>query len=76
MALKDDDQLYTESDAVLNLLAGLGGLWRIAATLGLLFPRSIRNAVYSQVQKRRYNIFGKHDTCRIPTPAERARFLA
>lgn len=75
MALKDGDTIYTQSDAVLMLVGGLGGLWRVFSMFCFVFPRVIRNAVYFQVQKRRYNIFGEHETCRIPTAAERARFL-
>jgi len=40
-----------------------------------LVPRPIRDAVYDWVARHRYGWFGKHDTCRLPTPEERAVFL-
>ena len=74
MALIDGETLYTKSDAVLRVAAGLGGVWRILSWSRFL-PRGLRNFVYFQVQKNRYTVFGKKDTCRLPTPEERARFL-
>jgi predicted DCC family thiol-disulfide oxidoreductase YuxK len=58
----------TESGAALRVL---GGFWKVF----LLVPPFIRNAVYRQVAANRYALFGKRDTCRLPTPAERSRFL-
>ena len=74
MALLDGDELYTKSDAVLMAAAGLGGIWRILSWTRVL-PERLRNGVYFQVQKHRYRLFGKKDTCRLPTPEERERFL-
>lgn len=75
MALYDDSQLHIKSEAVLRAAAGLGGHWRIVSWLRVV-PRPIRDAVYMQVSKNRYNIFGKRDSCRMPTADERARFLS
>jgi predicted DCC family thiol-disulfide oxidoreductase YuxK len=74
MALLDGEKLYTKSDAVLAVAAGLGGLWRVLSWSRVI-PRPIRNAVYFLVQKNRYSVFGQQETCRLPTPQERARFL-
>ena len=75
MALQDGDVLYTKSDAVLRVASGLGGVWRVLSWSRLIIPKAFRDAVYFQVQLRRYAIFGKRDTCRMPTAEERARFL-
>ncbi len=74
MALQEDGTLYTKSDAVLRIAAGLGGLWRVFSWVRIL-PRPLRNGVYFLVQKSRYQVFGKHETCRLPTPEERRLFL-
>ena len=74
MALMDGEKLYTKSDAVLMIAAGLGGIWRVLSWSRFI-PSILRNTIYFQVQKNRYSIFGKADTCRLPTPEERARFL-
>jgi len=38
-------------------------------------PRPIADWLYDKVAERRYDWFGKSDTCRLPTPAERTRFI-
>ena len=74
MALQEGGILYTKSDAVLRIGAGLGGLWRVLSWIRFL-PRPVRDALYFLVQKSRYQVFGKRETCRLPTPDERSRFL-
>lgn len=38
-------------------------------------PRLWRDWVYMMVAKNRYTLFGKKESCRIPTTAEKAKFL-
>jgi predicted DCC family thiol-disulfide oxidoreductase YuxK len=52
----------------------LGVPWSIASVF-LLLPVAIRDWGYGFVARRRYRWFGKRDTCAIPTPDQRARFL-
>ena len=65
----------TKSTAVLAILQELGGGWSLLARGLRIFPRFIRDAVYNVVAKYRYSVFGKRNTCRVPTPEERSRFL-
>jgi predicted DCC family thiol-disulfide oxidoreductase YuxK len=67
-------ELLDRSSAILAILRDLGGGWRAAAALRVV-PRPLRDAVYRFVAARRYRWFGKRDTCRLPTPEERHRFL-
>jgi predicted DCC family thiol-disulfide oxidoreductase YuxK len=62
------------SDAVLSILAGLGGGWRLAALLRVV-PGFLRDAVYALVARIRYRVFGRSDHCAVPPPHARARFL-
>jgi predicted DCC family thiol-disulfide oxidoreductase YuxK len=62
------------SEAAIHALAYLGGLWRLSEVF-LLVPRGLRDALYDFIARHRYSWFGKRETCRIPTAAERARFL-
>lgn len=57
----------------------------VARTLGLpinllaiflIVPAFIRNWVYDYIAKNRYKWYGKKDTCMIPTPELKAKFLA
>ncbi len=74
MVLLDNGRVYTHSDAALQIARQLGGIHALAAP-GRLVPRAIRDRLYSLVARLRYRIFGKYDACRLPSPAERARFL-
>lgn len=74
VVLLDGDEIHLASDAALRTLAALGGPWR-AATWLMAIPRPVREAVYRFVARNRYRWFGKRDSCRLPTPEERARFL-
>ena len=42
---------------------------------GRFIPRFIRDAIYKWIAKNRYRWFGKKDTCRLPTEAEKSKFL-
>lgn len=61
------------SAAALAAVAHLGGAWAVLAVLGRLVPRVLRDAIYDQVARRRFEIAAP--ACLLPTPAERARFL-
>jgi predicted DCC family thiol-disulfide oxidoreductase YuxK len=73
--LLDGAAVYERSDAILHSLIHLGGAWRIAGFALLIFPRGLRDVVYRIVAANRLRWFGKRETCRLPTPAERARFI-
>lgn len=70
----DGQRSWTKSGAALRALIRIGGLWKLAAIF-LLVPAVIRNLVYDLIARNRYQWFGRHETCRIPSPAERALFL-
>lgn len=41
----------------------------------IIIPVFIRNAVYDYIASNRYKWFGKKDSCMIPTPELKSRFL-
>jgi predicted DCC family thiol-disulfide oxidoreductase YuxK len=65
---------FSHSDAVLHTLRGVGGIWRVAYAARMI-PRPVRDAIYRLVASNRYRLFGRKQTCRIPAPAERMRFI-
>ncbi len=69
-----DERAYLRSDAVLRVLADLGGVWWLLSGLRAV-PRSLRDPVYEFVARNRYRWFGKYDSCPLPSPEQRARFL-
>jgi predicted DCC family thiol-disulfide oxidoreductase YuxK len=74
VVLVADGRVYTHSTAVLRIAGHLGGVWRLAA-VGWLLPRTWRDALYRYVARHRYQWFGQQESCLMPTPALRARFL-
>ncbi len=67
-------QLSKESDAVLQILSDMGGIWKLGVVLRI-FPRGLRDWVYGVIAKNRYRWFGKKEACRIPTVKERGKIL-
>jgi len=65
---------WTESDAAIGVIAGLGGAWRGVAVLRLL-PRRWRDAGYRLLARNRYRWFGTSTQCFLPDPEQRSRFL-
>ena len=65
---------WTDTDAILRVLAGLGGGWRLSGVLKVL-PRGLRDAAYRALARNRYRWFGRHDACHLPAPEQAARFL-
>ncbi|MFD6196293.1 thiol-disulfide oxidoreductase DCC family protein [Mycobacteriaceae bacterium NPDC060252] len=69
------ERIHIRSDGVLRIMDYLGGTRR-AALIARLVPRPIRDALYRLVARTRYRMFGQYDTCPVPPPEVRARFLA
>ncbi|MCA9021355.1 MAG: DUF393 domain-containing protein [Planctomycetaceae bacterium] len=71
----DGAHCYRRSAAVVRLLWLLGFPWNLYGWLLWCIPLPIRNLGYRLIASVRYRLFGKHETCRMPTPEERARIL-
>jgi predicted DCC family thiol-disulfide oxidoreductase YuxK len=69
-----DGRVYSHSAAVLRIAGRLGGLWQLAA-VGWLLPSPWRDALYRFVARHRYRWFGRQESCWLPTPELRGRFL-
>lgn len=67
------NQLFQKSDAAIEITKHLSGSWKYLAVFGIL-PTFFLNFFYDIIAKNRYRIFGKTETCRIPTPELRERF--
>ena len=65
---------YSKSTAVLLILRDIGGVWKLLYSL-IIIPRFIRDFLYSYIAKRRYHLFGKMDSCMVPSPEIKERFL-
>jgi predicted DCC family thiol-disulfide oxidoreductase YuxK len=74
VVLIENNKVHYKSTAALMIAKKLDGLWPIFYLL-IIIPRPIRDWVYNLIAKNRYKIFGKKDSCMIPDPAIKARFL-
>lgn len=68
-----DGRIFFKSDAALTVL----GVLAATRPLGLLkaAPRVVRDPVYDRIARNRYAIFGRTETCMVPSEEDRARFL-
>ena len=70
-----DERVLQRSDAILRAGRELGGFWSASSSIGKVVPRPLRDFVYRLVATNRYRMFGKFDTCMLPDPSQRSRFL-
>jgi predicted DCC family thiol-disulfide oxidoreductase YuxK len=68
------ERYFLKSTAALQVLRELGGVWKLFYVF-IIIPRPLRDFLYGIISKTRYRIFGKRDTCMIPTPDISKRFL-
>lgn len=69
-----NERLIARSDAILHVLTQLDGIWKWAR-LGRVLPKALRDEMYNFVAHNRYRVFGKHDSCLLPEPKHREKFL-
>jgi predicted DCC family thiol-disulfide oxidoreductase YuxK len=69
-----NNNLYKKSDAALHIIKDVGGAYSLLFAF-IIVPRFIRDYVYTVISRNRYKWFGKRNTCRMPTPEEKVRFL-
>ena len=65
---------YLKSNAALEIAKGLGGFLNFGMIFKV-FPSSLRDFVYDLISKNRYKWFGKQESCMLPTPELKAKFL-
>lgn len=70
----EDGKFSERSDAALRIASGLTQPWPMMGVFKIV-PRFIRDAVYNLIAKNRYKMFGKQESCMIPTPDMKAKFL-
>jgi predicted DCC family thiol-disulfide oxidoreductase YuxK len=71
---QEPERISIRSAAALRMAQYLGGIWRLTLVGGAL-PRRLRDAAYDFVARHRHSLPGTRDTCLVPGPDVRARFL-
>ena len=65
---------FLRTDAALEIAKDLDGYWYLFRIFKIL-PKSFRDWFYNIFAKYRYKMFGKKDTCMIPTDNIKSRFI-
>jgi len=74
IVLVEDGKAYSYSTAPLRIVKKLTFPWPIFYVF-ILVPIFIRNPIYKWISRNRYKWFGKQESCMLPTPEIRSRFL-
>lgn len=71
----EEERIRTRGKAALYAMDALGGPWRLLAALRFL-PAWMLNLGYGLVARLRYRLFGRLETCPVPAPEDRDKFVA
>ena len=74
VVLVRDDRVFTMSDAALEIARDMGFPLSAAYAL-IVLPKGLRDWAYKLIARNRYRLFGRRDSCMMPTPELRRRFL-
>jgi predicted DCC family thiol-disulfide oxidoreductase YuxK len=72
--LLDKGKCYTQSSAAIRICKYLDGGWKLFYGL-IIIPKFLRDPVYNIIARNRYKWYGRKETCMIPTPELKERFL-
>jgi len=67
-------KIYTRSTAALRIARKLKGGWKLFYVF-VIVPSFIRDFVYNIIAKNRYRWWGQKDSCMIPAPEIKQKFL-
>lgn len=74
IVLVRDDRVSTMSDAALEIARDMGVPFSLLYPL-IVLPKGFRDWAYRIVARNRYRWFGRRDSCMMPTPELKRRFL-
>ena len=74
IVIDEEGRLLTESDGAIAIFTRLGWPWRAAAAARIV-PKRVRDALYRLVARNRYRLFGRRETCWVPSASDLDRIL-
>lgn len=74
MIVIDGDRCYFQSTAIIHLAAQLHWPWKALIAFRVV-PAPLRDVIYRWIARNRTRLFGKRDSCYLPSPADRDRFI-
>lgn len=72
--LVENDVYYTRSLAIIRIAQGLGGIFKLASVFSIL-PTKWLDFLYDKIASHRLKWFGQRETCILPKPEFKDRFL-
>jgi predicted DCC family thiol-disulfide oxidoreductase YuxK len=69
-----DGIVFYKSDAIIEIAKQING-WPHIFKHACLFPKFLRDGIYNLIATNRYTLFGRKETCMVPTEENRNRFL-
>ena len=72
--LVQNDKPFLRSDAAMRVVKQLSGSVKLLYGF-IIVPKFIRDFVYGILSKNRYKWFGKKESCMVPLPQLKSRFL-
>lgn len=76
VVLIENNKCFTKTNAALRIARRLNGIYPLAFYAFYPIPNFLRDWTYNLIAKYRYKIWGKKESCMIPSPEVRQRFLA
>ena len=70
-----DGKTYVKSEAVVKILLKLGNPYKAIGKVLSLFSYRFLNVFYDFIAKNRYRLFGRTESCRVPTKKEADLFI-
>jgi predicted DCC family thiol-disulfide oxidoreductase YuxK len=70
----EKNKIYNRSSAALHIVKHMSGLWP-ALFVFIIVPRFLRDIVYKIIARNRYKWWGVRESCMVPTPEVRKKFL-
>ena len=74
IVLIEGGKIYEKSTAILRIIRLLDGGFKLLYFFRVI-PKSIRDWLYNAIAKNRYRLFGKRESCMIPSLNLKNRFL-
>jgi predicted DCC family thiol-disulfide oxidoreductase YuxK len=74
IVLIEGEKAFVKSSAALRIARKLSGFWPLLYVF-IILPRFLRDSFYDLIARNRYSWYGKRESCMIPTPELRAKFI-
>jgi predicted DCC family thiol-disulfide oxidoreductase YuxK len=68
------NKVFTRSLAALKIVKSLDGFWPLFYIF-IIIPPFLRNCIYDFIARKRYKWFGKKESCMVPLPELKSKFL-